>query len=539
MDQTVPSNLKIKNIFEGTRLGLYTLVLIVSLVNYIFQNNFLNYSDQSKFYVFLLLGFTSHLFVISWTGEKKENENLTILGFCIDAIILNLLIGINSQFQTFFVFLNLVNIMVAGLRTQTRGVMIVTVLTAICFSVQILLGPELKNFQFSIVIIINNISFFTVAGLSGYLSEQLDVVGKKLVATGLALEDLQKLNGLVLENSPLSIVSFRENGSVLQNNYQFSKLTSLWKLHTSLTGETTNFWEIFNLDKELVVQKLEKSNQYRIEAPVQIFEEQRILQWSFSKTWSPFLKDTVYISMIDDLTHMRKVESALVQSEKMAAVGQLAAGIAHEIRNPLAGISGSIELLSQTTEQEDDKKLMRIILREIDRLNLLITEFLDYSKPETPPTETVNISSLIMDVVGSLKFNKNIRQDIPINYQIAANTLILGKAEKLKQAMLNILINAYQAMETVSDAELKISIEQNAEKVILRIRDKGCGMSEGTKKKMFEPFHTTKIKGTGLGLAITHKILQGHHADVFVDSAPGLGTEFNIQFPILNSNERL
>jgi two-component system sensor histidine kinase PilS (NtrC family) len=260
-------------------------------------------------------------------------------------------------------------------------------------------------------------------------------------------------------------------------------------------------------------------------------EETAILGMTQSKIFSPELQTNLIIALFDDLTKLRQMEYDARQNEKLAAIGGLAAGIAHEIRNPLAGISGSIELLSQTVNDETDRKLFRIILREIDRLNSLITEFLDYSRPETPPTDAVDLGSVLNEVLDSLKTNAQLRADIIQVREFSAGLKILGRREKLQQAFLNIIINSYQAMTDSTHPRLEVRTLTTDKEIELRIRDTGCGMSEGTKRKMFEPFHTTKIKGTGLGLAVTHKILEGHGAKVFVESEQGKGTEFVLTFP--------
>jgi two-component system sensor histidine kinase PilS (NtrC family) len=264
-------------------------------------------------------------------------------------------------------------------------------------------------------------------------------------------------------------------------------------------------------------------------------QEVKILGLTISKIYSSELQSHLCIALFDDLTKFRQLEYSARQNEKMAAVGGLAAGIAHEIRNPLAGISGSVELLSQTTANEDDRKLMRIILREIDRLNNLITEFLEYSSPETAPTEMINVGPILIEVLDAIRSDPKLRTDILQVRGIDENLFVIGKKDKLKQVFLNIILNSYQAMNAndpntkASTITVKAGVKEN--ELILSISDTGCGMSEATRRKMFEPFHTTKPKGTGLGLAVTHKILEGHRVKVLVKSEQGIGTEFVLTFP--------
>jgi two-component system sensor histidine kinase PilS (NtrC family) len=237
--------------------------------------------------------------------------------------------------------------------------------------------------------------------------------------------------------------------------------------------------------------------------------------------------------LVKDVTDLRALENQLLQTEKLAAVGQLAAGIAHEIRNPLAGISGSIQMLSQEHATDpQQKKLMDIVIREIDRLNLLITDFLNYAKPEKSPEQPVDLRPVIEEVLALSRRHPDVSPGFVWDTDIQS-VQVLGFAEKLKQAFYNICINSLQAMKDRPVQKLEVRLSARGDWAVLSIKDSGAGMSEDTKKKMFEPFHTTKAKGTGLGLAITYKILEVHRAQIDVQSELGVGTEFIIKFPLV------
>ena len=236
------------------------------------------------------------------------------------------------------------------------------------------------------------------------------------------------------------------------------------------------------------------------------------------------------ILLIDDITSFKKLETRVMQSEKLAAVGQLAAGIAHEIRNPLAGISGSVQLLqSEASMNQDQKKLMSIAIKEIDRLNHLITEFLDYARPVGAELTKINFSILLEETLDSLR-NDPIAKHIAIEKNLDPGLHILGHGDKLKQALLNILVNAIQSMESTTKKTLTVRLFQHDSSVTLVIQDTGVGISEKNIKKIFEPFHTTKVKGTGLGLAIVHSILEAHSAQIDVKSVVSEGTTFSLTF---------
>jgi len=187
--------------------------------------------------------------------------------------------------------------------------------------------------------------------------------------------------------------------------------------------------------------------------------------------------------------------------------------------------------MSQNPLSEEDKKLTKIILREIDRLNRLITEVLDFAKPEHPPVDVVDLGSLLQDCYQQVLMSKEVQgQTIQWNLESPVGYKIRGHSDKLKQAFLNMLINAAQAVSGKPGAQVWIKVWQDSG-VHFSLKDNGVGMKSETLKRLFEPFHTTKPKGTGLGLAITHKILEAHGAQVSVKSEAGLGTEFLISFP--------
>lgn len=512
-------------LLQSVRVGLYFLVLLVAVGAYLLQPAFINWSFLKNFYIFLLFGFALQFAWISICDQLLKKSNLYFVGFLIDSVLLSALIHFTGLNQSLFLFLHLVNILVAGLLFQSSGALVVALVTSISYSVATVFLPEVQPMQLVFMLALNNVAFLAVAYLAGYLSEQLTGLGADLVQTGLSLKDQQLLNQTILENLPLGMISFTRSGKVIQVNQAVEKILEkpLQDLD-NLAG--------LSIYKELMSAHSERDRTYVLPSG-----EKKILQISHSDIFSPVVNDNVTIALIEDLTELRQLEETLKQSEKMAAVGGLAAGIAHEIRNPLAGISGSIELLSQTTTNSDDQKLMKIILREIDRLNNLVGEFLEYSRPETPPTDEVDLVSLLSEVLDNLKLNKNLRPDINLKASLSGKVLILGKRDKLKQAFLNIILNSFQALQEVSNPEFELQIILKNSRVQVLIRDTGCGMSPETKKRMFEPFHTTKPKGTGLGLAVTHKILDGHKAQLFVESEVGKGTEFVITFPLVQNNK--
>lgn len=246
------------------------------------------------------------------------------------------------------------------------------------------------------------------------------------------------------------------------------------------------------------------------------------------------------VYLVSDETEIKKIEKELEQVRKLAAVGTLSAGLAHEIRNPLAGMSGSLELLKENQEdQKTQEKLFTTVLREIDRLNALVTDFLDFSKPTVNKNDKVEFSQFFEDTLSIVKKDPSAKK-VKIVSQVETGT-IQADESKLKQVFMNILLNSFQAfdIDRVTDLENqnelpKVLIQGRnlGQKYSLSISDNGVGIPKDELNKIFEPFHTTKDKGTGLGLALSHRILSEHEATVSVDSVEDQGTVFEITFKL-------
>ena len=263
-------------------------------------------------------------------------------------------------------------------------------------------------------------------------------------------------------------------------------------------------------------------------------ETHKVLEIIWSPTYDHRNIFHGYILLIQDLTKIKSLEKVMRQQEKLAAVGQLAAGIAHEIRNPLASISGSIQLLGSenTSLTEDEKKLMGIMTKEIDRLNHLISEFLEYVKPSDLPKEPIDINKVLVEVLDMVRFDRSLPKYVKQATELGSKEIVQGHHGKLKQALLNIIINAYQSMLKNTEGVIGVRTFDDKNCVVIEIEDTGEGMEENVIDRIFEPFHTTKPKGTGLGLAITYKILESHEAKVQIKSQKDVGTTFVLKLPI-------
>ena len=232
-----------------------------------------------------------------------------------------------------------------------------------------------------------------------------------------------------------------------------------------------------------------------------------------------------------DLTELRTLEETMRRAERLATVGQLAAGIAHEIRNPLASISGSIELLGQAPRASDeDKALMAIVLREIDRLNALVGELLDYANPRPPELVEFDLGELLADTLQVIRQDRSwgavrVRAELPDEPLV-----VVADPSKLRQVAWNLVRNATEAI-TAGVGEVIVRARAAGEQVVVEVEDDGPGIPADQLARIFDPFFTTKKRGTGLGLATCHGIVAEHGGTLTVESTPGRGSRFTMTLP--------
>lgn len=521
-------------IIAAVRLGFHLSILLIILGFQALQPEFVN--TEVLFPVYLLMGvaFSIHSVYLLFFDRALNSWPVTAFLFFFESAFITGLIHFTGVNQSIFLFLYLVNIILCGFVFQRRGANILALWTSFLFSFLMIVGPELKGQALFFAVGLNNVAFFAVAGLAGYLSEQLDFMGRSLEAQGKDLRALRNLQAIIVDNMATGMITVDETGVCLQaNRAAFEILDPVPReiigrnldvvVPGSMAGIRATLEKIEGGDRTARLDWIHQN-------PMQ---GRQTLELVVSRLpMESELKG--YIVTFHDLTRVRRLEFAMRQSEKMAAVGQLAAGIAHEIRNPLASMSGSLQLLESgfTSESAEEKKLMRIALREIDRLNNLITEFLDFVRPEVLKEDPVDINLVLRDVLEMTKLNQSLRQETQQQVELKSTKTIPGHRDKLKQAVLNIVMNAYQAMSDAENPVIEIKSVDREDSVIVTIRDHGCGIDEVGLRRIFEPFHTTKPRGTGLGLAITHKIIENHQGRIYVESTKGVGTEFTLEFKL-------
>jgi two-component system sensor histidine kinase PilS (NtrC family) len=227
---------------------------------------------------------------------------------------------------------------------------------------------------------------------------------------------------------------------------------------------------------------------------------------------------------------LRIMEEHVKRVEKMAAIGEMAAGLAHEIKNPLASLTGSIQLLRDDIRYDaDHDRLMQIILREADRLSALVTNFLLYARPPAGKTEAIELDKILIDTIELFEKDANHDGRITTNKNIQPNIWVSMDPVHLRQILWNLLINASEAINGDGAIDIKLNSSKNKQAVI-SISDTGHGISQEDLQHIFDPFFTTKPSGTGLGLSIVHRILDAYDSMLDVESELDKGTTFLLQF---------
>jgi signal transduction histidine kinase len=251
------------------------------------------------------------------------------------------------------------------------------------------------------------------------------------------------------------------------------------------------------------------------------------------------------VEVFFDLSNIKKLEEEIARVRTLAALGEMAATVAHEVKNPLGGISGFADLLHRDIEDTDPRKnYVNKIIEGVEILNRIVMNLLDYTRSLKLNLRTTDFFKFLDEVLGLFEMDlsrgdKNIKIERLYGKEEFGCTL---DSEKFKQVVLNLLHNASQAMPEggsiqifaglgTEDEDAGVTIPTAGKKVRLKIKDNGMGMSEEVKRKLFTPFFTTKEKGTGLGLSTVKKIVQAHKGEITIDSETGKGTTVTILLP--------
>lgn len=238
--------------------------------------------------------------------------------------------------------------------------------------------------------------------------------------------------------------------------------------------------------------------------------------------------DTKFVLTTRDITKRKMAENIVRNTDKMLVLGELAAGIAHEIRNPISSIRGLLQLIRE--ESNANPEHLELMFSEIDRINMIVSELLLLAKPQKVNYKAINLKQVVEDVLRLLKSEAMLKQTHFVTNWNERDATVFGDANHLKQVIINVIKNGIEAME--NGGEIVVTIDHNkCNQVVVRFKDEGCGIRKEVLNKIGEPFFTTKANGTGLGLMISKKIIQDHEGKLHIDSVAGKGATITIVLP--------
>ena len=237
-----------------------------------------------------------------------------------------------------------------------------------------------------------------------------------------------------------------------------------------------------------------------------------------------------YAKLRQQADQILEIEENLRRVDRLSALGELSAGMAHEIRNPLGSIRGTAEILQDGIPETDPRyEFTRILIKEVDRLNRVVQDFLNFARPPVVEQEAVDLEQCIDEVLLLVRPQLQ-KVRVELQRQRREMAPIRGQPEQLRQIFLNLILNALQAMP--EGGVLRIASRQQEQAILVEVGDSGQGIAAEHLEKIFNPFFTTRSEGTGLGLAITSRLMQGHGGRIEVASRPGAGTTFTLSFPL-------
>jgi two-component system sensor histidine kinase PilS (NtrC family) len=461
------------------------------------------------------------LFLVSvWTEHRLQGLLQVLADLAMVTLVVHLTGGIESSLN----FLYPLVIVVASMLLPRAWAYLSAALAFILFGTILELDyyanshPKLKALQ--VVIFVNLFAYFAIAYLAGLLMTKLRQVDVQLQNASGALENLQALHENIVQSMSGGVITTGPDGRITLVNRAAQQLLEI--SDAELRGRAV---------ADLFQDPLPHFGVANAGAEVRYANAK-----GFRKTFRVMVSalnisvrgDLGFVYTFDDLTEIRRLEREVRMQDRLAAVGRLAAAIAHEIRNPLTSIAGSVSMLSDTPAlNPEERHLLQIVIRESDRLNNIVTDFLAYSRGKQYRLERVNLIPLLEDTL-TLVENRLIAENTGIRLERSfskSEAWVLADGDKLKQVFWNFCENAVRAMKK-KGGKLTVSLGERGSDWEMNFADTGPGIQPQQTEKIFEPFQSNFEGGTGLGLAIVYQIVQAHEGKVWARSEVGKGTNF-------------
>jgi two-component system sensor histidine kinase PilS (NtrC family) len=472
-----------------------------------------------------------------WSGRHLRAQ--AYLQITLDLLFTTVLVagtrGIDSAFVSFYLLIVTYCSLILG---RNHG-MVAAALSAIFYSgviiaghLEVTDGPRISLLALTFRICFHSLGFFAVAYLGANLSHRLHAVQEELEQNRYSFEQLQRLNELIVSSIRSGLITTDLTGNIAVFNSTAEELTARKQLKVlgtpvqQILGDS--LWSRIRCADFFRSPKALRHEDWIVlpgGAP-------RYLGFSISPLLDRERSLLGYIIAFQDLTEIKRLEEEIRVKDRMAAVGQMAAGIAHEIRNPLTSMRGSVELLrSHLDVPGSDERLFEIILRESDRLNKFVEDFLLFARPGKYVRRRMDLVPLLRDCVTLLQNNPDVQKKHAITLSIeAARMHVCGSADQLRQVFWNIAQNALRAMPAGGSLAITGRVLEDG-RTEVNFKDSGTGMTEDERAQLFQPFHSGFAGGTGLGLSITFQIMQDHNGNISIESEKGRGTTVTLHLP--------
>jgi len=484
----------------------------------------------------------------------KNLTKLAYLQLLVDTLFVTAIIYTTGGIESIFSFLYILTIINSSIILYRKGGMIIASSSSILYGLMLdlhyynVIHPfgsrlsyslEYQSFYIFYMIVVNIAAFYLVAFLSSYPSEQARKSRVELRAKEDDIIKLEALNEWIIRSMTSGLITLDGLNRIILFNPAAEEIFGI-KAAQAIGERVTDILPFLSnyLDDGLKRADQDAKILPRfIDLPYMRHDNKRIfIRFSVSPLMLPEGDQKGQIIIFQDMTEMKQIEEDMKRVEGLALIGELAAGIAHEIRNPMASISGSIQVLKEDLEKDDvNDRLMDIILREINRLNNLVNDFLLFARPKEPNIQEFDINQLINDSLELFKKSGKWNDKLRLETDFQDTIKLKSDPEQIKQVLWNLFLNATEAMS--HEGSLRISTEMvNGEQsnrgeqrmVKITVQDTGSGFSKKALSHLFTPFFTTKEGGSGLGLAIVKRIVEGLKGKVYGKNHPDGGAEVTI-----------